>query len=285
MSTNTRAADKVGNEVTEASDAAMLHVLKVVDPRGESTFDAGSDADLIHLVQSLLKSGRADVPGRPRTRLVGSLLANPMVLQRMTRHAGFDFVLDALLRPAVKIDLPQSELNGLRALLRVCEHNRDDMRRFPTRSVGSLFQDEMHLDTLQDETLFYAMRELSAGLGPFLHSLIQHAEQLVKRGQEEDDSAGMQDAALESRTRAEKMEGTIFRLKLAAEAGLVDLLPREEREPMQARLIDSRDWLESWVKRAGTVRLSQVASPPPSALRPCPSQLKPAPRRACGLVS
>ena len=269
MSTNTRAADKVGNEVTEASDAAMLHVLKVVDPRGESTFDAGSDADLIHLVQSLLKSGRADVPGRPGTRLVGSLLANPMVLQRMTRHAGFDFVLDALLRPAVKIDLPQAELNGLRALLRVCEHNRDDMRRFPTRSVGSLFQDEMHLDTLQDETLFYAMRELSAGLGPFLHSLIQHAEQLVKRGQEEDDSAGMQDAALESRTRAEQMEGTIFRLKLAAEAGLVDLLPREEREPMQARLIDSRDWLESWVKRAGRARLSQVASPPLLARRAC----------------
>ena len=79
----------------------------------------------------------------------------------------------------------------------------------------------------------------------------------------------MQDAALESRTRAEKMEGTIFRLKLAAEAGLVDLLPREEREPMQARLIDSRDWLESWVKRAGRARLSQVASPPLLARRAC----------------
>jgi len=280
---------------------SIARLIQELDPKGTGAFIAGSDAALLSLIRLCFEAGKLAVPRvghAGEVRLVVDVLCNPVVVHRLVRHLGLDYVIDSVLKGAVSMLDRQRDFQGVtpranvvreeRAMIgdltELCVSMRQYVRKFPSTTVGAMLSKAMAVEQQERQgqrqldaaaaggvrgaqmlqVMQGAGRRLVAEAGRFTASLQEHA---IDDGDEVVEAASDMQAQVQA----------------AIEAGAYELFDPGESGEVEAALEAAADAIHEWSQSAGKRRLlsllaSQAAlSPALAASRDAASSATPAP--------
>lgn len=271
------------SEISAAHEASVAQLLDELDPEAKGTFTDGSDEALYRLVHLCISTDKFVVERREgksgrEVRLVPDLLCNPIALQRLVRHAGFNHIIDSLLQSAASAmeqhsfkwrrerDLGElvkrqqrhlEELGALRALIRLSASMREYIVRFPSTSIGSLLQQAvMHRQEHAENGAEEKRRaETSAQESNLWKMMRAKARIEVEQAVDLVEGLKAEEGAL---ARVEAASGVRRYLQAAAEAGVFELFEGAESQKIEADVENAAESMHELGQNAGKRRLCRL---------------------------
>ena len=203
------------------------------------------------------------------------MLGSPIVLNRIIRARGFDFLIDNVLSKA-KLALQfqctrrsaaphlGADLKMLTEILRVCENQRNFMRKGPSMTFGFVLQNAFKAqleDQVEIQTREEGDERVSAAHA-IIHKMQQSLVSLVEEANDLTERAGAgkpeREGEMDTLCCVDEIQEMMLRVEGALEAGLFEVFSKDKRSQMEADLKTAVAKIHNWLKKEGNALLTRL---------------------------